>query len=565
MISRIKHEHDTGAYLYASRILEGKENVGKAMRLAAERFMNDLTRDDIYLDLEACRKIINYTELCRHHKGSKAGMPITLDPHQPFFFQQIFGWKYKETNLRRTRRVFKLIARKEYKTTELAIGGTFHNLVEEPNGPQFAIGATKEEQAKICVNDAAMIIRKSPALREHFKMLKHGKYYHTIMCHKTDGIIYAISKESDKEDGLDISMAGIDEWHGHKNTSVRDILRSAMGNRHGLEWIISTAGFDLMVPCYQQTRKIAYDILEGRVEDDEQLAFLYEIDDPEKNWENEKFWEQSNPSMPYSSTKLSNLRTQYKVAKNEGGSSIVNFKTKDLNIWTESSEIWLPNEVWIANHDPRFEEKELLGEKCWGGLDLAQTRDLNSFVLEFEVELWGRTMYPVLNWNWLPEDNVKYRGANYKPWADQGFIKLTPGNHSDPSMMRDDIAEKSEMYNIQRIHYDRYLAEWLGPMLAELGILMCPRSMGGYALTQSMKEMERKVLARQYLHFMNPVMKWANSNLNPKRDHNGNIRPDKSDPKKKIDPIVGLILAEDARIHDEAEETNEGGIIGLEW
>ena len=560
MLSDIKHAHDTQAYKYASDILEDKVNTGQAMKQSAQRFMNDLERDDIYLDLAECRKIVNFAEKCKHHKGGKAGSPIILDPHQPFFFQQIFGWKWTETGLRRTRRVFKEIARKEYKTTELALGGLYHARIEEPNSAQVFIGATREEQARICVNDIARIILKSPWLRDDFKLYKWEKYYRAAECFPTGAIIGTISKEAEKQDGLDISMSGIDEWHGHKDTSVRDILRSGMGNRHGLEWIITTAGFNKAGPCYQLTRKNGLDLLAGKVEDDEELVFIYEIDDPEDNWENEDYWIQSNPSLKYSKTKLNDLRSQFKSAKNEGGSTEVNFKTKNLNIWTDSSSVWIQDSVWVANHDPRITQKDLIGEPCFAGLDLAKNRDLNSLSLLFYLELWGRKKHPVLNYNWLPEDNSQYRGIDYTKWINEGFIRTTPGDWADQTFIFRDIAEIHRDYPITLCVFDMAISSWLVPQMNEIGIALLATNLKGYAQNSAMSEMERVIASGDLEHFNNPVLRWSCGNLIPKRNHVGHMRPEKETEINKIDPMVALILSFEARLEYYKEPPMESGI-----
>ena len=43
------------------------------------------------------------------------------------------------------------------------------------------------------------------------------------------------------------------------------------------------------------------------------------------------------------------------------------------------------------------------------------------------------------------------------------------------------------------------------------------------------------------MHDDNPVMNWMISNTTIKRDEAGNIKPDKSDPNRKIDGVAALI------------------------
>ena len=89
----IKHVHDSGAYKVAAKVLDGKIKTGKLVILACKRFMQDLKREDIYLDLQTARKAVNYPRKLKHWKGEKANTPIILEDHQEFYFQQMFGWK----------------------------------------------------------------------------------------------------------------------------------------------------------------------------------------------------------------------------------------------------------------------------------------------------------------------------------------------------------------------------------------------------------------------------------------------------------------------------------------
>ena len=168
-------------------MLSGGYKVGALMYKACERFMDDLERDDIYLNLEISRKVVNYPRLLKHWKGQKAGTPIVLELHQEFYFQQMFGWKRSDTGLRRFTRSFKEIARKNAKTTELAIQGNFHCHVDLTSGPAFYVGATKEDQARITLLDAANILPDKWVTDGTFKIYKTGKYPREILLPKNKG------------------------------------------------------------------------------------------------------------------------------------------------------------------------------------------------------------------------------------------------------------------------------------------------------------------------------------------------------------------------------------------
>jgi len=54
--------------------------------------------------------------------------------------------------------------------------------------------------------------------------------------------------DASKLDGFNASFGLIDEYHAAKNSKVRDVIKSSMGNPHLCT--ITTAGFDKTLPCY---------------------------------------------------------------------------------------------------------------------------------------------------------------------------------------------------------------------------------------------------------------------------------------------------------------------------
>lgn len=565
--SKIKHVHDTGAYQYADSVLSEKIPNGSAMVKACERFMKDLERDDIYMDLEDSRKIINYASLLNHYKGEKAGTPIILDPHQHFSFQQFFGWKRRETGLRRFTRSYKQIGRKQGKTTELAIQGIFHCHKDRADGPQFWVGATKEEQARICLTDAFKIIARSPSVKKHFKGYKNGKYYNTILLEDRNGIMSTIGRDSDKSDGLDVSFAGIDEYHAHPTTGIRDILASAQGNRlEPLESIITTAGFNINNPCYRVTRDVGLKILNGVIEDDEQLVIIYEIDDTEQ-WENEELWIHANPNIPYSTSMLPDLRSNFKRAKNEGGSTEVDFKTKRLNMWVNSPDVWITNELIKANNKG-ISEEELLGKECYGGLDLAKGLDLNAFVLFFPNV--RENVHAVKCIFWIPDEKILLdkREADYGKWKQEGWIRTFEGNAVEPSGIAAQMMGEMEKYNVKSLGYDsKYFysgpAEYLHNGGYSEHMIAVPQ---GFSLSGACRQIETWTAKKEMDLMTNPVLSWNFSNVVLKIGESGHIYPSKKASTNKIDGVSALVFAiyEYQRLGSEPP-TPTPGVAGISW
>ena len=546
MIGKIKHAFDTGAYKYACDVLEEKVKTGRYIKLAAQRFIDDLKRDDIYLDLTDSRRVINFAKLCRHYKGIKAGEPIELFSYQEFYFQQLFGWKVKETGLRRIKRTVELIARKQGKTTKMAVQAAYHSLADNEKGAQVWVGATKKDQARICLSDIDGIIKKSPALRNKFRVYTNSGIPTQIRVPDNNGFIGVIGRDSDREHGLHPSMSIIDEWHGHKDTSVRDILASAKGGRlQPVESIISTAGFNLEAPCYTSTRKVGIDILEGRKIDDQQLILLYELDDYD-SWEDRNQWVLANPNLYYDSSYMEELESEFVRAKNEGGRTEVNFKTKHLNIWMNSPDGWLDHQLIRQNNNNGITDDELIGKDCFGGLDLSAGIDLNAFSLFFPEVRPGIHLLKLMFW--IPQDKVTKQmdSVDYYKWAKEGWLRVFDGNVVEYDKISDDMIKEIKKYNVKSIGCDpKYLYTGVMSYFNEAGYtdLIMPVGQTYSNLAAPTEKMETWVTAKQMDFMNNPVLEWNFSNVVLSIGVVGHKMPAKNKSINKIDGVAASLNA----------------------
>ena len=73
-------------------------------------------------------------------------------------------------------------------------------------------------------------------------------------------------------------------------------MASSQGARNNpLSWIITTAGRNPLGPYYQM-RKSAIEVIQGRVQNDSLVFFLYTLDEGD-NYKDETVWEKSNPNL----------------------------------------------------------------------------------------------------------------------------------------------------------------------------------------------------------------------------------------------------------------------------
>ena len=218
------------------------------------------------------------------------------------------------------------------------------------------------------------------------------------------------------------------------------------------------------------------------------------------------------------------------------------FKRLMLNIWTESQTQWIGHDEWMECHQ-EFDYSTLDGMECWGGLDLASTRDISAFVLLFNVD--GK--FIVQPHIFIPKENAKKRsdrdGVNYMEWLRDGHINGTDGDVQDYNFIRAKINELSKKYRIQAIAYDRWNASQIVIDLQNDGATLDPFGQGFVSMSMPTKDLEVQIIAKNIIHDNNPAMNWMLSNVALQEDPAGNIKVAKNKSKEKVDGIIALIMA----------------------
>lgn len=99
-------------YTYAEDVISGKITACKWIRLAAERFLNDLKRDDLVFDSDVVDRYLKFCSTLHHFKGKSAGQPFSLEPWQQFIVANLLGLKHKDTGYRKYTSALLCVARK---------------------------------------------------------------------------------------------------------------------------------------------------------------------------------------------------------------------------------------------------------------------------------------------------------------------------------------------------------------------------------------------------------------------------------------------------------------------
>jgi len=525
---------------YANDVCQGNVPACRFVIQACERHLYDLGRDDLVWNLNEAMIAIDFFPLLRHYKGPFAGEQFHLSPWEKFIVGSIFGW-YGKDGLRRFRESLIEIPRKNGKSTLAGGIALLLFLFDGESGAEVYTVATKEEQAKIVWDSSRVMVNRSPSLSKRVKVL-----HNTMKFERAESIFRPLGRDSKTQDGLNPSGAVGDEPHAWPNGEMYDVISSGMGGRdQPLIVLISTAGTSRA--CWYFThRKHGVNVLDGYTgdyQDDRIFVFIATIDKDDDPFD-EKAWYKANPELG-EGKRLQYMRDQAARAK-QLPSALNNFLTKQLNVWIESSSVWMPLDRWDKCAG-EVDIESLKGQPCWGGLDLASNTDFNALVWVFDID----DRYIVLPRLWIPEetlnDNRKLRDKRvldvFRRWVREGHIMLTPGDWIDYSIIEQQIRDDAEMFDVQDIGYDPYNAGNLPVRLDEDGITVTSIGQGFKWMSPAAKEFEKRILSAGIQHSGTPVLRWMLGNLVMRSDPNGNIRPDKEKAPEKIDGIVAMIMA----------------------
>lgn len=550
--SRAAHPLD----IYIKNVLSGKEVVGEYIFLAVKRHSQDLKKKNFpyVFDHKKADIVIDFCEICRHWKGTHAGERIVLEDWQKFLISMIYGWRRKD-GTKRFREVYIDMARKNAKTTLCALLALFEITLSGVSGAQVYCGATKEDQAIILVNDAGKIAKKTPELANRLEFYEYKGQIKRVVNKYTASFIAPLGRDSRTQDGFDPSLGIMDEYHAHDTDGVKNVIDSGMGARLDPLMIqITTAGFNKQGPCYK-FRRHSIDILREYKKDDTLFVAIFSLDEND-DWKVYKNWKKSNP---LKTLNFDYLKDRFNKAINEGGTKEVDFRTKNLNQWVDSSDAFIKEDI-LRKILRKIKLSEFNGLIGYGGLDLAATKDFSAFTLlaEKKGKLICRT------WLFIPEERfneLKVDNPEIILWKKNEHIIVTPGNIADHSIIANLIIEGEDCImnscNVKHIAFDRWNSIGIINMLDGQGVPMLAYGQGFASMSAPIKELERKIISKEISIDDNPAMVWMYRCIEVKRDPSGNIKFDKEKSIGHIDGPVSQAMAMGAYLSDKIEHESK--------
>lgn len=526
---------------------------------------------------EAVDRVMGFFSLLVFGQNEWAGKPFTLLPWEEQAIREFYGVQVLDDDgnwVRYRRFLYDEIAKKNGKSEFAAGLGLHHLLADGEARPQVGIFAADKTNADIIYQCAKYMVEHTALSQPAHRPLAWCRDSVREIRTRFGGIMKVYSSDADTKHGYSFSAILIDELHAQPNRRLWDVLTtgSDAARRQQAVIVLTTAGDD------PDRRSIAWEVHEKcrrllawrRGEPEQPLdqddpawcPIMYGIsiltgDDPDKiaalDIYDEALWKQCNPS--YGVTiKPRQFRADARAAR-QSEAAERNFRWLRLNQWISTKDVgWLPLTLYDKTQigpSAKAEREEwvrenLMGKRCYGGLDLSTTTDLTAFALIFPPQP-GLDTWVALFQAWRPQEGVLEAEQRdhipYRDWSRAGFIDLCPGDMIDYTQVEEAVAQAAETYQLELLGVDPYLSRTLTQRLTERGLTVVEIPQTMMHMSPAMKELERLIRAHEMLHVHSTAARWCVGNVRCYVDANENIRPVKNRSIGRIDITVAWIIA----------------------
>ena len=503
-----------------------------------------------HFDKREAEKVVNFFQKFLTHVKGHVG-PLVLEPFQKKILQDLFGWKVKDTGLRKYKRSLIFMPRKNAKTTLGAGIALYCELCDNEPGAEIYSVAADREQARLCHDIAKSMVNNNHRLSSKLEI-----YRDSITLKGTNSFYKVTSAEADKKHGFNAHCVIFDELHAQPNRDLWDVFTTSTGTRkQPLIVAITTAGFDRTSICYEQY-DYACKVRDGIIDDPEFYPAIFEAhpdDDPFEDSTHKK----ANPGYE-TIVSSSYLKGEAVRAKNTP-SYLNTFKRLHLNIWTSSDQAWISPHVWALGNKGIINIDDYKGEEAYMGLDMASRED----IISLSIIITKHNI--VKNYYWIPKDKVDERKnkneIDYSAWINQGYITQVMGNAHDYPAIEAKIIDLCMHFHVRKIGYDPWGMNEMAQRLLLSGAPMIPVEQTTRRLNEGTCKIEEMAQGGLISHGGDPVLAWMVDNVMILEDQEGRKKPNKRKSKDKIDGAVAMVIAASISISQSSEQADEPGIM----
>jgi len=538
---------------YITDVLSGDQVVGKYVRLAVQRHVDDLKKQSTpdfpyhFSEKKADGVLAFFEQVLKHSIGEHAGDPFILEPWQAFCLANIFGWQRDDGRGRRFRRVYWSMARKQGKSTVAAGIALFMSscdinpITNEPEGQaQVILAATKREQSE------KVIFAECERMRRQATILASGSNNANkqISFSHNGGTISSVGSDR-PYDGLNPAMVCLDETHAWRELHRKfyNTMVTGSGSRvQPLALTVTTAGDDQSHLWIEEVG-FARAVLDKTVSEDSLFAAIYEIDEKDDPFD-ESVWCKANPNLGVSIS-LEFLRGQIKPAMTNP-MALNRFKRYHANILVSSTQRIFDLEAFDKCAGNLSDWKKADCVTC--GVDLGGRDDLAAYamVARFDTGEVDSERAPVYRYEFKTKQYISRNTARdltavpFCTWIEDGTIRLTDSPMTD---LQADLLDDYWKVYASEIAIDPYQAQQFGEQVEQLGAIIATMPQSTRHFNEPISALRQALEDGTVTHDGSQIMRWCLKNAVAVQDRQGRYMLDKSNSSSKIDPLVALVMA----------------------
>lgn len=570
---------------YALAVQSGQILAGPHVRAACARHLDDLVnapaRGYTFSLTRMQHAFDFFRKILRLNAGEFEGLPFELQPWQAFIIGSIFGW-VDANGYRRFRIAFVEAGKGSGKSPMAGGVGLYLMVGDQEARAEIYAAASKKDQAMVLYRDAVAMVKQSPSLLRHVRIVGGVSPWNMIF---QDSFFRPISSD-EGQSGPRPHGALVDEVHEHKDDLVIEMLRAGFKfRRQPFMLLITNSGVDRESVCWRYHQH-AIKVADRMLLDDRFFSYVCALDEHDEPMHDESCWPKANPNLGVS-IRPDYIREQVSDARAMPAKESL---VRRLNFcqWTDATSPWISGEAWRACEFDfegdvleRFE-----GRSCMLSVDLSTTTDLTALAIATDqTDVQGRPFAPgegpavdedgemqaepprmieAAVEFWAPAEGVAARelrdAVPYELWAREGHLNLTPGPTVDYDKLALRIKRIAERIYVRALVFDRYRMPYLRKALEDAGvelqlvehpqgwIKMQPKREPGATespvlwMPQSINEIERAILHRRLYILRNPVLTWCAASAVCNTDDQGSRIFNKRKSTGRIDGLVALTM-----------------------